>query len=791
MQNTINSADIKVNNTRAITNKVTNELCRLLFKQLPYAIIAQLLVATLFVIGYRSVQPSSTLTIWFGYLLSVSFYWALVVTLYQFKRSFVNTRMWVFLYGIGTFFSGVAWGFVALSMLPAEISPLQIYIVGIILGMTAGANPFFNPIISVYLSFLTPAFIPLAYWFFTQGGIFFYLGLCSIVYFGVMVLCCYLANYSLRESARLRFQNIDLDSLNQILEKRVEERTSELEKYLAITKSTLESTADGILVVDNLGQIEYVNQKFIDMWSISEDIVEEGRTGFFFHLVETKVAQPSDFLAMMSQINEQPDLINNGEFTLNDGRIFEWYSQPHIVREEINGRVWSFSDMSIRKKMEYQLAYQASHDTLTDLPNRSLLLDRIGKGMLYADRFHSNLIVMFLDIDNFKMINDNLGHDNGDLILKTIAKRLKKCIRKSDTVARIGGDEFVILFFANDKANIINMAHHLLEEVTKPIYFSDHEVVATTSIGVCIYPYDGTDSSTLLKHADMAMYAAKSQGKNSIKLFDDSIRAYAQKTLSYQMDLRNALKKGQFTLVYQPFIDLSTLEIIGCESLIRWQHPRDGLLYPSEFLRIAEQSGLFNDIGNWVIEEACRQNLQWQTQGLKPITMSVNISPIQFKRDDFVNIIKKILKKLNYPPNLLELELTENIIMENKKHTFDILTQLRQLQIGVSIDNFGTGYSGLNYLKQFPVTKLKIDKSFVFDCKDEENEGAIVKAIVAMGHTLNLPVLAGGIEDNDHVRYLRLYQCDMGQGFYLGKPMSADEFSELLKRQGGRHIKTG
>lgn len=791
MKQSIDRTDINVNNSRTIVDKVAKELCRLLFKQVPYAIVAQIFVATIFLIAFSSFHETIQVSLWFGYLLSVSLYWTSVVILYYFKQQLVTTRTWVFLYGIGTFLSGIAWGYLTLYLNPSEASPLQIFTIAIIFGTTAAANPFFNPRISVYLSFLAPAFLPLVYWSFYQGGIYFYLGLCSIIYFSVMMLCCYLANSSLKESARLRFQNIDLDSLNQYLENRVIERTSELEKSLAITKSTLESTADGILVVDNRGHVEYVNQKFIEIWQVSNDFIDRANYGFFNHLIHNTVINAKDFINIIYGINNNPNAIDNGEIKFNDGRIFEWYSQPHIVRNIVTGRVWSFRDMSLRKKMEYQLAYQASHDTLTDLPNRALLFDRIDKAMLYADRFHSNLIVMFLDIDNFKLINDNLGHDKGDLILKSIAKRLQKCVRKSDTVARIGGDEFIIVFFANNKANIINLAQHLLEEVTKPIHFSEQEIVTTTSIGVCIYPYDGSDSATLLKHADMAMYAAKKQGKNSIKIFDNSLLASAQKVLSYQMELRNALTNNEFTLLYQPFIDLKTMEIIGCEGLIRWQHPQDGLLLPSHFIHIAEEYGLINDIGNWVIEKACRQNLLWQAQGLKDITMSVNVSHVQFKRDDFLNYVKTTLNKLDYPPELLELELTESAIMENKQHTIKALNQLKALKVGVSIDNYGTGYSSLNYLKQFPITKLKIDQSFVFDCTDDGNEGSIVKAIVAMGHSLKLPVLAEGIEDVDHYKFLRLCKCDMGQGYHLGKPMTADELAELLRRQADSHIKTG
>ncbi|KTD22703.1 inner membrane protein [Legionella lansingensis] len=762
------------------SNRILDDQIHLLYEQNPFGIIAQCLAAMFLVIAIWPVAAQEKLIGWLIYLLVVSGCWFSIAIAYKVKETLYAPKAWLKFFTLFTFLSGCAWGFASSILMPTENLIYQSFVVILIFGITAGSLPFFSPVISTYAFFLFPAFIPFTIWLFSQGGIYVLLGFCGLIYMPIIFISCYYSNKFLINFLSLQYKNINLGTLNQLLERRVAKRTSELEKSLAITKSTLESTADGLLVTDLKGNIEYYNQKFMNMWEMSLDFINKADLFLLMEEMLSQLKYANEFIAKVDELKENPEQEGYQDILLKNGNIFEWHSKPHKLRHVIVGYVWSFRDITVRKQMEKQLAYQANHDLLTDLPNRTLLYDRINQAIAYAKRYQTELVLMFLDIDNFKLINDNLGHSSGDLLLKKIAKRLISCTRESDTVARFGGDEFVILFPLKGQENISQLSQRILGKIAKPLQVLNREIVVTASIGASIFPKHGKDPATLLKNADMAMYLAK-KARNNFKIFDKTLDEQTRQSLELQIDLRNALIAGEFFLLYQPTINLKTGELVGVEALVRWRHPAKGILLPINFIHAAEESSIIIPLGEWIFTQACLQNRTWQKDGLRPIRMAINVSGVQLARDNFVDFIEFTLAETQLPPQCIEIELTESIVMDDKKQNLHKLKQLKELGVSLTIDDFGTGYSSLNYLKEFPVDKLKIDQSFTQDCITDHNDASIIQAIIAMGHSLKLRVLAEGIETSEQLEFLKFCNCDEGQGFFYGYPMPAKTFAKILE----------
>lgn len=444
----------------------------------------------------------------------------------------------------------------------------------------------------------------------------------------------------------------------------------------------------------------------------------------------------------------------------------------------INSLSLSYKNISLETLN--QLAFQINHDNLTSLPNRVLFYERIQQEITEAENHQTKLALLALDIDNFQLFNDNFGHHFGDILLKKIAKRLKLHIRETDTLARSGGDEFLILFRIKKYNDALVIAEKILEKISKPINLRNRKIVVTTSIGVSMYPKDAQDAATLLKNADMAVHLAKNQDYNNFKLFDKSMKRQSERNLTIQIELRNALANNEFFLLYQPTIDLIKGQIVGVEALVRWKHPTKGVIHPLQFIPIAEESRIIVPLGEWIFNCACQQNKAWQEMGLRPIRIAINVSGVQLMRDNFVELIQFSLEESQLDPQYVEIELTESIIMDGRKQNLLTIKQLRDLGINFTIDDFGTGYSSLNYLRELPVTKLKIDQSFVRNCTTNNNDASIIEAIIAMGHGLKLKVLAEGIEKIEQLRLLQSIDCDEGQGFLYGQPMTAAAFAKLL-----------
>lgn len=443
----------------------------------------------------------------------------------------------------------------------------------------------------------------------------------------------------------------------------------------------------------------------------------------------------------------------------------------------------SIEDITERRAAEAQIEFMAYHDALTGLPNRLLAKDHMELVISYADRAEAKAALMFLDLDNFKTINDSLGHFVGDALLKGVAARLHECVRGTDTLSRQGGDEFlIVLADIHDSDTITAISEKILERLADSFDIDGHELSISISIGVAVYPDDAGDFDTLLKKADTAMYNAKEAGRNTCRFYTEQMNVDAVENLHLRGNLRRALEHGEFSLLYQPQINLASGEIVGAEALIRWNHPELGMIAPGRFIPIAEECGLIVPIGEWVLREACRQASAWQQAGLPELIVAVNLSAVQFKRGDLERSVTQALTESGCDPTLLELELTESILIQNPENVLQTVKRLKILGVKFSIDDFGTGYSSLAYLKRFPVDKLKIDQSFVRDLSNSPENAAIVRAIAQMARSLNLKTIAEGVEDEQVLAFLRLHHCDEAQGYYFARPLPPDEFERYLAR---------
>jgi diguanylate cyclase (GGDEF)-like protein len=444
--------------------------------------------------------------------------------------------------------------------------------------------------------------------------------------------------------------------------------------------------------------------------------------------------------------------------------------------------VVAHENITERKAHESHIEYLATHDALTDLPNRNLLNDRITQAINHAGRVELELAVIFVDLDHFKYVNDGFGHPVGDELLRVIARELRSLVRGGDTVARLGGDEFVLLLddLKNAAFAATAISRKVLERFSRPFSVGTREFTVTASIGISLYPGDGQDPNMLLMNADAAMYHAKENGRNTFQFSAPEMKNTAIERVALEAGLRRALQLEQFELHYQPLVLIATGEATGMEALIRWRHPELGLIPPAQFIAMAEETGLIIPIGEWVLRTACAQNKAWQDAGLAPLTVSVNLSALQLRHAGLVDLVARILDETGLDARYLDIELTETMVMGKSQLVIDCLHALKALGVTLSIDDFGTGYSNLGYLKTFPLDQLKIDRSFVHDLPDSSNAASIARAIVSMGHSLGLRVVAEGVETAAQAQFLASIWCEHAQGFLYSKPLPAVEFALWL-----------
>lgn len=552
---------------------------------------------------------------------------------------------------------------------------------------------------------------------------------------------------------------------------------SALENEKNFLNAILDNLSDGILACDSHGDITVYNKAL-------QHLTETDAMTIAFHQPNNEAVIPPDEQPLKRVLRgEKIEQLELELRTSHDARRYVVIDgQPIFNNEEKNtGAVIAVHDITEQKELEGQLIYQATHDALTQLPGRILLLDRINSAIAQASRNKSEIAVLFVDLDHFKTINDSFGHDAGDDLLKTVSERMTASIRASDTVSRHGGDEFIILLSSLENENTVVSIHNKISQAVAQDYMiGDHVINMMISVGISIYPKDGTDATTLMKNADIAMYRSKSLGRNTFQFYTEEMNINSMKRLDKELALQHALEHNEFTLNYQPVFDLVSDSITGVEALLRWNHPVLGSVPPLDFIPIAEELGLIIPIGAWVLETACKQNVTWQKAGLPPVKMAINVSGKQLNNSDFLDTVKHTLTETGLAPEYLELEITESVVLENPDKIIECLHALKAMGIHIALDDFGTGYSSLNYLAQLPIHKIKIDRSFVKHLDNNVKKSTIVLAIIGMASSLKLKVTAEGAETENEMTFLRFNRCDQVQGFYLCHPLSTEECTRFL-----------
>jgi len=575
-----------------------------------------------------------------------------------------------------------------------------------------------------------------------------------------------------------------LRALRYAIERKTMEEALFVEKERA--QVTLNCIGDAVACTDSSGNITFLNLVAEKMtgWSLTEASGLPMSGVLRILDASSRETTPNPMELAVGQ-NQTVHLPLNSILIRRDGfeiPIEDSVSPIHDREGLPTGAVIVFRDVSAARAMALQIVHSAQHDFLTGLPNRMLLNDRLSQAITLAPRHFKKVAILFLDLDGFKHINDSLGHPTGDKLLQSIAKRLVECVRGSDTVSRQGGDEFVVLLSEVERSEDTAItARRMLQAVAESHSIDQHDLHVTTSIGVSVYPDDGLDAETLIKNADTAMYQAKENGRQSYQFFKPAMNVRAVERQAIEESLRRALERQEFAIHYQPKVNLKTGAITGAEALLRWTHPVRGAIPPAQFIPVAEDCGLILPIGRWVLREACQQARAWVDAGLPLATMAVNISAMEFRNDAFLQGVFSVLGDTVMSPEFLELELTESVLMKHAETTESILRTLRARGVQLAVDDFGTGYSSLSYLRKFPIDALKIDQSFVRQITTSPDETTIVTAVISMGRSLKLRVVAEGVETPQELAFLQAHQCDEAQGYYFGRPMIAGQFARLLE----------
>ncbi len=559
----------------------------------------------------------------------------------------------------------------------------------------------------------------------------------------------------------------------------------ELRETSSLLNATLESTADGILVVGADRMITSFNSQFAEMWKIPTNLVAAREDFRMVEYVAEQLVDPTTFVARVNDLYAQPEAESNDTLEFTDGRVFQRLSKPQYVSGDVVGRVWSFSDITEQKRLESDLAHLAFHDALTGLANRALFQDRVNQALARSERSDNYVAVVFLDLDNFKTINDSLGHSAGDELLIVVANTLLGSLRKSDTAARLGGDEFAVLIEdVSSREEVMNMAVRMMKALRQPVLVAGQELTSTVSMGVT-FGIKGHTGDQLLRNADLAMYLAKEQGKDRIEEFQDQMHVAVVQRLELETDLRRAVLSEELRVHYQPIINLDSGAIVGFEALVRWQHPTQGLLQPISFIPFAEEIGFIHNIDRFVLTEACGQARRWQSQGLAPagLLMSVNLSAREISDNSIRESVSLSLLETGFEPTNLILEITESALLRDLHATIRNLEALKSLGLSIAVDDFGTGFSSFSHLEQLPIDILKVDRSFVANITEHGGRPSLAPAIVQLAHTLGLTAIAEGVESSDQVSPLLDIHCALAQGYHLGMPLDANATEGLLRAQ--------
>lgn len=552
-----------------------------------------------------------------------------------------------------------------------------------------------------------------------------------------------------------------------------------IKEQLRNLSMAVEQSPASIIITNIEGTIDYVNNWFIETTGYTrEDVYEENVS--ILKSGQTPKAVYNDLWATITSGKKWMGEIYNKK--KNGNFFWEFCSISPIIADD--GEITHFlavkQDITASKEEEKQLMHQANYDNLTDLPNRSLALDRINQAIARAKRDNTIVGVMFVDLDHFKIVNDTLGHEMGDKLLMEAAHRLKECCRESDTVARFGGDEFLIVLPNLEKLDDASiLSRRILDSFQNPFQLGTQQAFVGMSIGITGYPMDGNDAQILLRNSDTAMYHAKEASRNTYRFYTEEMNSTAVERMNIENYLRSALKNDEFLVYYQPIMNMGK-KLVGLESLLRWNNPELGLVPPMNFIPLAEETGIINSIGEWMLYKTTQTVKKWMDQIKKPLRLAINVSSRQFREGKMVEIVSNALKESKFPANLLELEITERMLLEDAPQTTSMLNELSRMGVRLSIDDFGTGYSSLSYLKKYPFSTLKIDRAFIKELNINDDSGTITKTIISMGHGLGLEVIGEGVETAEQLNYLYENECDLAQGFYFSKPLPEDKFVELL-----------
>jgi diguanylate cyclase (GGDEF)-like protein/PAS domain S-box-containing protein len=756
--------------------KIFREQVHLLFANSMVPIFLSVLAAVLLCWALQSVISHNVLTLWIAVFCIISA--MRIALLVLFKREATGSEqreLWYWCFLIGTYVIAGVWGSAAIFLFPENSLSHQTVFFVIMIGMAASGISSLCPNLPVVTGFLSLALMPLIVRLMAAGSSdSLFNGSLILLFWVVSLFGAVKIHGNLRENIQLRLQSIDREKTLKVSEQR----------YRYIFKNA----PLGIFHYDVESVIVDCNEEFIRILGSSRELL--------VGLNMLEVLQEQKMLQAIRDSLTRGEGYYEGDYTaVTSGRttpVRVFFKAVNSLEQTPIGGVGIVEDFTEKKLTEEQIQYYASYDSLTGLPNRRLLLEYLSHELSRARRRGHYGALLFIDLDNFKTINDSLGHSVGDELLKVVAKRIRECIRQEDTAARMGGDEFIIIVTELDRS--MGLAAHkargIAEEISlclsAPCQIEGRDLQITPSVGVSLFPKDDKGVDDILKQADTAMYRAKAAGRNAIHFFLPSMQEAADERLRLNTEIRKALEEDQFALYYQPQVDISG-KLVGAEALLRWHHPQRGVVPPGAFLDIAEETGLMQDIGQWVLREACRHIIQWENAGLlsKLQTISINISGKEIAVPDFVDTVITVLDETGVDPNYIGIELTEGSLVSTGSDIVDKIMTLRQMGIKFSVDDFGTGYSSLSYLKSLPLNTLKIDRSFVNDIHDAKHDVVLVDTIIMMAQNLGMEVIAEGVETEQELFYLNSRGCVIYQGFYFSKPVPVESFTKMLESGSG------
>ncbi len=752
--------------------KVFREQVQLLFAYAKVPMIFSVLGAALLCCSLWNVINHTLIVAWFVLFFSISAgRFSLLILFGTKKAKVVNEEYWHRYFLVGTYAIAAVWGAASFFLFPGQSLSHQIIFMLVLVG-TASAGVFsLCPSVPVAIGFVSGLLLPLSIKMLTLGtgeGVF--KGVVIFLFWVITLIGALKINRTLRENIQLRLESIDRERILKVSEQRYRHI------FINAPLGIVHFDADSVIVDCNEELIRILGSSRMELIGLKMlDVLREQKMISAVHdsLTIGEGYYEGDYASVTDNITTP---------------IRAFFKAIRSLKQATIGGVGIVEDFTDKKLTEKQVEYYASYDSLTGLPNRRLLLEYLNNEIARARRHGHYGALLFLDLDNFKTINDSLGHSVGDEVLKVVATRISECIRREDTAARMGGDEFIIILTELDSSiglaahKVRSIAEKLCLCVSAPCKIEGQDLQITPSVGVTLFPKDDTGVDDILKQADTAMYRAKAAGRNAIHFFLPTMQEAADERLRLNTEIRKALEEKQFVLYYQPQVDISA-KLIGAEALLRWHHPERGIVPPGAFLEIAEETGLMLEIGQWVLQEACRNIRKWTDAGLldEAQTISVNISGKEIDVPDFVATVISVLKETGADPHHLGIELTEGSLVSTGSDIVQKIMRLQQMGIKFSVDDFGTGYSSLSYLQSLPLNTLKIDRSFVNDIKDARHDIVLVDTIIMMAHNLGLEVIAEGVETEQELNYLNIKGCKVYQGYYFSKPVPLGSFTEMLK----------